>query len=103
MTPPEQRSRMVCDQILANAGVVPVIKQVSRNLSTLDALAQVDYASTIMPEKRVSPALRMRGYYHLEPEIAVPYTFVVATLKDSYLSIAAQALREELFKKQFTF
>jgi hypothetical protein len=24
-------------------------------------------------------------------------------LKDSYLSIAAQALREELFKKQFTF
>lgn len=103
LTPPEQRSRMVCDQILANAGVVPVIKQVSRNLSTLDALAQVDYASTIMPEKQVSPALRVRGYYHLEPEIAVPYTFVVATLKDSYLSIAAQALREELFKKQFTF
>ena len=97
-----QRSRMVCDQILALAGVAPQIKQESRNLSTLDALVQVDYASTIMPEKQVSAALRQRCVY-FEPELSVPYTFVVATLKDSYLPTAVRSLRRELEKKQFTF
>jgi len=103
LTPPEQRSRMVCDQILALAGVVPQIKQVSRNLSTLDALTQVDYASTIMPEKQISPELRKRGYCRFEPELSVPYAFVVATLKDSYLPIAVRSLRRELERKQFAF
>ncbi|MBQ8852529.1 MAG: LysR family transcriptional regulator [Oscillibacter sp.] len=103
LTPPEQRSRMVCDQIFAKAGLVPQIKQVSRNLSTLDALAQVDYASTIMPEKQLSPALRALGYYDLEPEIAVPYTFVVATARDSYLPIAVRTLQTALMKKQYQF
>lgn len=103
LTPPEQRSRMVCDRILAGAGVVPQIKQISRNLSTLDALVQVDYASTLMPEKQLSAALRQRGYCYLPPKLSVPYTFVVATLKEGYLPIAAKALMAELKKKQFTF
>ena len=103
LTPPEQRSRMVCDQIFANAGLVPQIKQVSRSLSTLDALVQVDYASTLMPEKQLSPALRRRGFYRLPPAVSVPYTFVVATPGEGYLSIAARVLREALRGMQGTF
>lgn len=103
LTPPEQRSRMVCDQIFANAGLVPQIKQTSRNLSTLDALAQVDYATTLMPEKQLSAPLRQRGYYPLDPAVSVPYTFVVATLKGSYLPIAVQSLQKSLLEKQYTF
>ena len=103
LTPPEQRSRMICDRMLAHADVTAQIKQVSRNLSTLDALAQVDYASTFLPEKQISPALRSRGFYYMPPRYSVPYTFVVATLKDGYLSTAVKKLCQALREKQFTF
>mgnify|MGYP000850678935 FL=1 len=103
LTLPTQRSRMVCDQLLANAGIVPKIWQTSRNLSTLDALAQVDFASTIMPEKQVSPELKKRGCYHISEEIAVPYSFVVAVAAGTYLPIAARHMLEEFRRKQYTF
>ena len=98
-----QRSRLVCDQLLANAGIVPHIKQTSRNLSTLDALAQVDYASTIMPEKQISSQLRRRGCYQIDESVAEPYSFVVATLRGAYLSIPAQRICDEFRRRQYTF
>ena len=94
---------MVCDQILANAGIVPKIRQISRNLSTLDALAQVDYASVIMPSKQISLALQQRAYFRLDETVSVPYSFVLATMKDTYLSIAVQHLQREFLEKRFTF
>ena len=103
LTLPGQRSRMVCDQILANAGIVPKIRQISRNLSTLDALAQVDYASVIMPSKQISLALQQRAYFRLDETVSVPYSFVLATMKDTYLSIAVQHLQREFLEKRFTF
>ena len=103
LTLPGQRSRMVCDQLLANAGIVPKIRQISRNLSTLDALAQVDYASVIMPLKQISPELKRRGYFKIDEKVAVPYSFVVATMKDAYLPIAVRHLKKEFVRKQYTF
>lgn len=98
-----QRSRMVCEQIFQKAGLSPVIKQVSRNISTLDALAQVDYATTILPSKQVSPALKGRGCYRIDPQYSVPYAFCVATLKDTYVSIATRKLLEVLEEIRGTF
>ena len=103
MTQPWQRSRMVCDQLFANAGIVPKVLQVSRNLSTLDALAQVNYASVILPRKQISQALTARGYFYLDPEIAIPYAFVVATLKGEYIPIAVRYLRQDFMDKRYTF
>lgn len=103
MTQPWQRSRMVCDQLFANARIVPKVLQVSRNLSTLDALAQVNYASVILPRKQISQALTARGYFYLDPEIAIPYAFVVATLKGEYIPIAVRYLRQDFMDKRYTF
>lgn len=103
LTPPSQRSRMVCDQMLANAGIVPQIRQTSRNLSTLDALAQVNYASTIMPCKQISQELKRRGYFFFPKENAVPYSFVVAVAADAYLSVATRYMMEEFRIKKDTF
>ena len=96
LTRPWQRSRMVCDRIFHKAGIEPVIKQLSRNISTLDALAQVDYATTLLPSKQVSDGIRRRGYYRIDPEYSVPYSFDVATLSGTYLSAAAKKLLEFL-------
>ena len=103
LTLPGQRSRMVCDQILANAGIVPKICQISRNLSTLDALSQVDYASVIMPRKQISLALQQRESFLIDEKFALPYSFVLATLKNAYLSVAVQHLQKEFLDKQYTF
>lgn len=98
-----QRSRMVCEQIFQKAGLVPVIKQQSRNISTLDALSQVDYATTIIPAKQVSAQLSRRGYYKIDPLYSVPYSFCVATWKDTYLSMASRRLLEVLEEIKGTF
>lgn len=103
LTLPEQRSRMVCNQIFANAGIVPKVRQVCRSIITLNALAQVDYTSIISPRKQLSTALRNRGYFKIDESIAVPYTFVVATKKDSYQSIAVRHLKAEFVAKQYMF
>lgn len=103
LTLPEQRSRMVCNQIFANAGIVPKVRQVCRSIVTLNALAQVDYSSVISPRKQLSTALRNRGFFKIDESIAVPYTFVVATVRDSYQSIAVRHLRSEFLAKRYTF
>lgn len=103
LTLPDQRSRMVCNQIFANAGIVPKVSQVCRSIITLNALAQVDYASIISPRKQLSTALRKRGFYKIDESVAVPYTFVVATVKNSYQSIAVRHLKAEFEAKQYTF
>lgn len=103
LTPPSQRSRMVCDQIFGKAGISPQIKQISKNLITLDALAQVDYATTIMPSKQISDSLRRRGWYYINPKYSVPYSFCVATLKNTYISAATQKLIDLLYSLRGTF
>ena len=103
LTQPWQRSRMVTNQILTNAGIVPKIRQTSRNLSTLDALAQVDYATVIMPEKQISRGLQSRERFRIEEDVAVSYAFVVATLKNAYLPIAVRYMWQEFMDKKYTF
>lgn len=103
MTHPGQRSRMVFDQIFAGAGIVPSVIQSTRNLSTLDALAQVNYASVLLPKKQLSLPLIQRGFFLLPPQYAVPYTFVVAVRHGSYLPIAAEKLRQAFYNRRYTF
>ncbi len=103
LTLPTQRSRMVCDQIFANAGIVPKVHQVCRSIVTLNALAQVDYASVVVPRKQFSKEMSNRAVFRIDESVAVPYTFVVATAKDTYQSIAVQHLRREFVRKQYTF
>lgn len=98
LTPESQRSRMLCDQMLTAAGVQPKLSQISRNLSTLEALARVDYASTILPEKQIKlkEELKQRegmdyGYYRIDETYHIPYLFVVSVAKVGYLSKAAEA------------
>lgn len=103
LTQPWQRSRMVTDQILTNAGIQPKIQQISRNLSTLDALAQVNFGTVIMPEKQLSRGLQGRKRFRIEENIAVSYAFVVATLKNAYLPIAVRNMRQKFMDKRYTF
>ena len=103
LTLPSQRSRMVCDQIFANAGIVPKVQQVCRSIITLNALAEVDYASVLVPRKQLSRETQSRDFFRIDESIAVPYTFVVATTKDTYLPIAVRNLVEEFMKKKYTF
>lgn len=96
LTLPSQRSRMVCEQIFKKANITPEVKQLSKNIIALDALAQVDYATAIMPSKQLSEALRRRSWYYFDPEYNVPYSFCVATRKGAYISRAAQKLLDML-------
>lgn len=103
LTLPAQRSRMVCDQIFANAGIVPKIQQICRNIITLNALAEVDYASVLIPRKQLSREMQTRDCFRIDESVAVPYPFVVATAKDAYHPIAVRHLREEFARKKYTF
>lgn len=98
-----QRSHMIIEQIFAKAGFAPQIRQISRNISTMDALAQVDYATALLPEKQLSTALKGRGYYFLEEAYSVPYSFYVATKKEAYLSKATLKLLDFLKSISHTF
>lgn len=103
LPPPGQRSRMICDQIFAKADIQPVIKQTPHYLVTIDALAQVDYATAIMPRKQISETLRRRGYYYFDQKIRVPYSFCVATLDGQYISDAARKMLDLLHAIKDTF
>lgn len=103
MTQQWQRSRMVTDGIFASAGIVPRILQITRNISTMDALAQVDYVSAIIPRKQISEPLKQRGVYTLEPSLDTSFSFIVATKSDAYLSIPVRHFIDVLREKQFTF
>lgn len=103
VTSPWQRSRIICEQIFSRAGITPIIKQTSKNLSTLDALAQVNYGTVILPSKQVSEALKRRGVYRIDPAFSIPYTFDAATVKNAYLPAAAGKLLELLKELRGTF
>ena len=72
-------------QIFAKAGIIPQVRQVSRNLSTLDALAQVDYATVVTGARRISAALREREYFLIEDEYSVPFGFWAALMQGNYV------------------
>lgn len=103
LTLPWQRSRMVTDTIFANAGIVPRILQITKNLSTMDALAQVDYVSAIMPYKQISSPLKERGAYRLDPALGTAYSFMAATLRGAYLSVPVRHMLGVLHEKQYSF
>lgn len=103
VTQPWQRSRMITEQIFAKAGIAPKYRQVSRNISTMDALAQIDYATALIPEKQLSPALRKKGYFLLEEAQSTPFSFYVAIKKDTYVSKAAITLLNFLKDIRNTF
>lgn len=103
VTKPNQRSRMVTEEIYKKAGLELKIRQITKNINTMDALAQVNFATALIPSKQVSEKLRRRGCYRIDPEYNVPYSFYVATKKDAYLSIAARKLVEFLKEIRETF
>lgn len=96
VTQPWQRSRMITEQIFTNTGFAPRYRQVSRNISTMDALAQIDYATVLIPEKQLSPALQKKGYFLLEEPYDVPFSFYVAVKRDGYTSKATLRLLDFL-------
>ena len=100
LTQARQRSRMATEQIFAKAGIIPQVRQVSRNLSTLDAQAQVDYATVILPERQISAALREREYFLIEDEYSVPFGFWAALMQGNYVPLAARRVIEFL-KEEF--
>lgn len=103
LTNPNQRSRMVCEEIFKKAGLKPNIRQVTKSINTADALAQVNYATALIPSKQASEKLKRRGCYKIDPEYNVPYSFYAATRKDAYLSTAAKKLLEFLEEIKETF
>lgn len=98
-----QQSRIVCDQVFLRAGISPMIKQTSKNLIALDALAQVDYATVLLPRKQLSAELQRRSYFYIAPEYAAYYPFYVVTCKNIYQSLATQRLLELLQSLKGTF
>lgn len=110
ITPEYQRSRMICNRIFESAGISPQLCQISRNISTLEALARVDFASTIMPEKQIKlkEELKRRGnmkygYFYIDEEIDIPYVFVVSVMEGSYLSKATRAFMELAEELKYSF
>ena len=110
LTPVFQRSRMICEKIFEMAKVTPELCQVSRNISTLEALARVDYASTIMPEKQIKLKAELNqrgdmvyGYYLIDEAYDVPYVFVASILDGSYISKATKAFIELVDELKYTF
>lgn len=103
LTKSYQRSRMVCEQIFVKAGIAPFIRQECKSLNTVDALCQVDYGTALLPSKQISSSLKRRGYYKINPDYSVPYSFVVAVLRDTYLPLAAKKLLEVLHEIEGTF
>lgn len=103
-TYPWQRSHMITMKILENANINPLIKKTCRNLSTLDALAQVEYSSVFLPEKQISDNLKKeKEYFFIDEDLNESFSFCVATLKGSYISNATKILLEYLKKIQYSF
>lgn len=103
ITKPGQRSRMISEEIFKKADLRPQIRQVTKSINTVDALAQVNYATALIPSKQVSEKLKRRGCYKIDPAYNVPYSFYAATRKDAYLSTAAKKLLEFLQEIKGTF
>ncbi len=98
-----QRSRMTIEQIFQRAGITPIIKLETHSLNTIDAFALVDYGTVLLPSKQVSPDLRRRGFYKIDPLYSVPYTFDVATRKGTYCSRVERRLIDFLRQIRGTF
>lgn len=87
-----QRSRAICDQVFLQAGITPQIRQISHSLLALDAMAQVDYATVILPQKQLSSQLLRKPYFYMNAKYAGEYPFLVAVRQNVYLSFAAKKL-----------
>ena len=93
VTQPWQRSRMITEQIFTNAGFARATGRFCRNISTMDALAQIDYATVLIPGKAALSCLaKRRDVVDLEEPYDVPFSFYVAVERDGYTSKATLRL-----------
>lgn len=96
LTARNQRSRMLIDQIFLRAGITPTIRQETKSLRALDGLAQVDYATVLLPRKQISAELARREYFYFDPKYAAYYSFYVAVAQNAYRTRAAEQMLELL-------
>lgn len=90
------RSRMTCDRILQNAGISPVILQTTDFLAACATIAEIDYATTILPEKQLPLSLREKGFYYIAPEYSPEYPLYVVVSNTTYLNNATRRLLDLL-------
>lgn len=88
---PKQKTRMVTDEIFKKAHISPNIKQLARNIATVKSFVSLDIASAIIP-RRLLDTEKNLIVYNIPKEFREPYTYVVATLKDAYISKATKML-----------
>ncbi|MCH3950165.1 MAG: LysR family transcriptional regulator [Acidaminococcus sp.] len=103
ITTPQQRSRRLCDEVFLRAGIEPRILQESKNLITLDALAQVNYATVLLPRKQLSAELKRRAYFFIDPKYAAYYPLYVSVAKGAYRSSMTEKLLAFLRSLIYTF
>ena len=96
LTASTTRSRQTCDRILERAKITPRITQVTDNLASIDALAQIDYATAILPHKQLSDALQKRAYFYIDSKYEPEYPFYIVVSKDAYRTNAMACLLELL-------
>lgn len=89
---PINRSRMACDRIFQNARISPLIAQTTDYLSACAALAEIDYATTILPKKQLSQNLKKKGFYYIDPTYSPEYPFYIVVSNTTYRNKATQRL-----------
>lgn len=99
---PGQKTRMITDIILSRAGITPNIKQMARNIITVKALAQMDTASALVPRKLLG-TISDRPCFAIPSRYSEPYSYVVAYLKDAYISQAMRNLMNAFLLNKFSF
>ncbi len=99
---PGQKTRMITDIILNRAGITPIIKQMARNIITVKALAQMDTASALVPRKLLGNIID-RPCFMIPPQYSEPYSYVVAYLKDAYISQAMRNLMNAFLANKYAF
>ncbi|CDZ75182.1 LysR substrate binding domain [Peptoniphilus sp. ING2-D1G] len=103
LTETRQRSRLILDKIFDNAKITPKVKQITKNLSTLNTLSLIDYSTVMLPEKQISILSNTKEYYYIDEKYNTPYSFFVATLSDNNLSPSTQKLKAFLKAHQYSF
>ena len=74
----------------------------ARNIITVKALAQMDTASALVPRKLLG-TISDRPCFAIPSRYSEPYSYVVAYLKDAYISQAMRNLMNAFFLNKFSF
>ena len=98
-TLPGQKTRILTDKIIGRAGLTPIISLMARNTATVKALALMDIASAIIPLKLLDSPMD-RPWFRIPPQYSEPYIYVVATLKNVYITQAMGSLINTILRSQ---